>query len=341
MKPRSPIGLRHLRAFVEIACQDNLMKASKALNLAHSAVYRTLQELEHEFDVPLIERGHKSVVLTTAGKVLRDRAAEVLASFADAMRAVQNTKMRQEVLRVGTSPTCAGLLLPAAVARMLRETGLVRVQIISGEFKTLVTALRTGELDMIVGRLNHHDMADLSFDKLYEEEVLAVCRPGHPLTDKPQLSLDRLGQFPLIVPPRDHPLRACVDDYFLAEGADLPSFIESTSDVFSRSYVVKYDAIWFVPPGAIELDLESGLLATLAVHSNLFRRPVGVTTYARHRGQQSARLFARILAEMSAEFDLARGANQRAATIVDASTVAGRTEAVPRAEPREPEKVLA
>jgi LysR family pca operon transcriptional activator len=315
MKPRSPIGLRHLRAFVEIARHDNLMKASKALNIAHSAVYRTLQELESEFDVPLIERGHKTTVLTAAGKVLSDRAAEVLSSFANAIRAVERTKTKQEVLRVGTSPTAAGFLIPAAVARMLRETGLVHVQILSGEFKALVTALRTGELDMIVGRLNPHDTADLSFDKLYEEEILAVCRPGHPLADEPRLLLDWLGKYPLIVPPRNHPLRTCVDDYFRTEGRDLPSFIESTSDIFSRSYVAKYDAIWFVPPGAIDLDLQAGLLARLPLHSNLFRRPVGVTTYAGQREQQSARLFARILAEVSADLRLAQSVDQHAATI--------------------------
>jgi LysR family pca operon transcriptional activator len=316
MKPRSLIGLRHLRAFVEIARHDNLMKASEALNIAHSAVYRTLQELEHEFDVPLIERGHKTIVLTTAGKVLHDRAAEVLSSFAGAIRAVEKAKMKQEVLRVGTSPTAAGFLLPAAVARMLRETGLVRVQIISGEFKNLVTALRTGDLDMIVGRLNPHDMADLSFDKLYEEEILAVCRPGHPLAERQQIKLEWLGKYPLIVPPRDHPLRACVDDYFRTEGADLPSFIESTSDIFSRSYVIKYDAIWFVPPGAIDLDMAAGLLAKMSLHSNLFRRPVGVTTCARKREQQSTKLFARILTEVSADLDLARDVNHHTATIL-------------------------
>ncbi|MDQ2082572.1 LysR substrate-binding domain-containing protein [Xanthobacteraceae bacterium Astr-EGSB] len=313
MKPRSAIGLRHFRTFLEITRHDNLVKASEALNIAHSAVYRTLQELEYEFGTPLIERGHKSIVLTTAGKTLRDRATGALASFADAILAVRSAKMKQDELRVGTSPTAAGLLLPTAVARMLGETGLVRVQICSGNFRTLAAELRMGDLDMIVGRLPSHDMTGLFFEKLYEEEIVAVCRAGHPLAVSQPLALDSFGQFPLIVPPRDYPLRSSVEDYFRAEGVDPPTCIESTSDIFSRAYVARFDAVWFAPPGAIALDLEAGLMAKLPLHSNLFVRPVGVTTCDTHRVRQCGKLFVRILAEVSADLNRQRRPNSRAA----------------------------
>ena len=96
------------------------------------------------------------------------------------------------------------------------------------------------------------------------------------------------------------------------------------ANFFSRSYVIKYDAIWFVPPGAIELDLEAGLLIRLELHSNLFRRPVGVTTCARRHEQQSAKLFARILTEVSAELALAQDAHHPLAPTVDTTTRNGR-----------------
>ncbi|MDQ2081141.1 LysR substrate-binding domain-containing protein [Xanthobacteraceae bacterium Astr-EGSB] len=301
MKARSLIGLRHLRTFLEITQHDNLVKASKALNIAHSAVYRTLQELELQFGMPLIERGHKSVVLTAAGEILRVRAAEVLASFTNAMDAVQSTKMKQEILRIGTLPAAAGLLLPAAVARMQREASMVRVRICSGSFKNLVAALRMGDLDMIVGRLAGHDAPGLSFEKLYEEETVAVCRTGHPFTSEREISLDCFEQFPLIVPPCDHVLRISVEDYFRAEGLALPACIESTSDTFSRSFVVKSDAIWFAPPGAVALELELGLLAKLQIGEGLPLRPVGVTTCVGSRMRPCSKLFVRFLTEASAE----------------------------------------
>jgi LysR family pca operon transcriptional activator len=303
MKARSLIGLRHLRIFLEITQHDNLVKASKALNIAHSAVYRTLQELELQFGMPLIERGHKSVVLTAAGEILRVRAAEVLASFTNAMDAVQSAKLKQEILRIGTLPAAAGFLLPAAVARMQCEAGSVRVRICSGSFKNLVAALRTGDLDMVVGRLTGHDVPGLSFEKLYEEETVAVCRTGHPLAGKREISLDRFGQFPLIVPPCDHVLRISVEDYFRAEGVALPPCIESTSDTFSRSFVVKSDAIWFAPPGAVALELEMGLLARLPPGEGLPLRPVGVTTCVGYRMRQCSKLFVRFLTEASAELN--------------------------------------
>jgi LysR family pca operon transcriptional activator len=54
--------------------------------------------------------------------------------------------------------------------------------------------------------------------------------------------------------------------------------VETITIDFGRGYTRQTDAIWFVPRGAVETDLEDGLLAELAIDTRELEGPVGITT---------------------------------------------------------------
>ncbi|HRJ09790.1 MAG TPA: LysR family transcriptional regulator, partial [Prosthecobacter sp.] len=69
------MDLRHLRYFQAVAEEMNFSRASKRLRIAQPALSRAVQEIEHELGARLIERGRRTLSLTSAGEVLLHEAA--------------------------------------------------------------------------------------------------------------------------------------------------------------------------------------------------------------------------------------------------------------------------
>src|SRR5712692_11310835 len=59
-----PMNLQHLRVFLAVAEHENITRASEELVLSQPAVTKTIQSLEHEVGLELIERHGRRITLT-------------------------------------------------------------------------------------------------------------------------------------------------------------------------------------------------------------------------------------------------------------------------------------
>jgi len=73
--------LKALEIFKSVAERGSFVRAADALNLAAPAVTRAVQDLERLLGVRLLQRTTRSVVLTSEGKDVLDRARGLLSSF--------------------------------------------------------------------------------------------------------------------------------------------------------------------------------------------------------------------------------------------------------------------
>ena len=82
--------LEQLRIFLAVAESGGVTEAAKRLFVSHSTTSRAVSALERELDTPLFERAGRSVTLTPAGEVLRDRAQALLKEADAAAEAVRS-----------------------------------------------------------------------------------------------------------------------------------------------------------------------------------------------------------------------------------------------------------
>src|SRR5690606_20116228 len=86
------------------------------------------------------------------------------------------------MVRVGALPTVSAQLLPGAVQEFVAEEHNSVARIITGPNAYLLSLLRTGDVDMVIGRMAEPNaMFGFSFEHLYSERVVMVVRPEHPL----------------------------------------------------------------------------------------------------------------------------------------------------------------
>lgn len=277
------IRFRHLQTFLEVARQKSVSIAAEMLHVSQPAVTKTIRELEDILDTRLVEKEGRGIRITRAGEVfLRHASASI-----DAVRQGVDSLKREggtrgPTLRVGALPTVSARIMPDAVEQFLKETEGAGIRVITGENRVLFNQLKTGDLDIVVGRLAAPEhMSGLVFEHLYSEEITLTVRNGHPLLQAQQLDFGRIRDFPVLMPPPGSIIRPFVERLLIAYGiTDLPHQIETVSDSFGRAFVRKTDALWFISTGVIANDLNDGTLVALPLSKVGTSGSVGLTLRA-------------------------------------------------------------
>ena len=274
------LKLRHLRTLIAVAENGSLIRAADALSITQPAVSKSLAELENIVGKRLFERTSKGVNLTSVGRVLQSYAGMSLRALREGLDNVLNEQTGEvPVAFVGALPNVATTVLPPALLRFAASMPQANVTVRTGSNAQLITALHQGILDFVIGRLAEpSDMQGLSFEPLYTELLVLVVRAEHALAGRCVVEPFELGQCRLLLPDASTVIREAADRFFMASGMGLPRLTLQTIDLsFGRSYTLQSDAVWFVPLGAVERELQQGVLKRLPVDTQITQGAVGLT----------------------------------------------------------------
>lgn len=277
------VKYRHIQCFLEVARRRSLVKAADALAITQPAVSKTLKELEDILEVRLFDRSRKGVALTQYGDVFLHYAGASLAALKQGLDSVAQARMSGDsYLNVGVLPSVAARIVPDAVRRFQAQEMETTLVLETGPNTFLLSRLRQGDLDLVVGRLaDPEQMAGLSFAHLYSESVSLVVRKGHPLLAEQSHDLSRIVEYPVLYPTREAIIRPYVERLLIAHGVTrVPNRVETISNTFGRSYTLDTDAVWIISSGVVARDVAEGALVELPLETAGTTGPVGLTTRA-------------------------------------------------------------
>ncbi len=143
------LDFRRLRLLHELALRGTIGAVAEALAFTPSAVSQQLSALEREAGVPLLERTGRRVTLTPAGQRLVPHAEAVLERLE--LAAAELVDARQGLagpLRIGTFPTAARAILPAALVALADRHPRLEPMLSEVDPAAVADALRAGELDV-------------------------------------------------------------------------------------------------------------------------------------------------------------------------------------------------
>lgn len=277
------IKLRHLVTFLEVARLRGFGRAAEHLHVTQPAVSKAVRELEDLLGAPLLDRAAGAPRLTALGVAFQRHAAAAVAALDQGIGAARAARGGEAVtVAVGALPTVSARVLPDAIRRF-GALGLgARARVVTGPNSFLLSQLRHGEVDLVVGRMGAPEqMAGLAFEHLYSEPVVMAVRAAHPLLAEPGAFPRGLSRFTMLLPPPDSIIRPSVDRLLLWLGAPAPAaVVETVSTAFGRTMVATGDAVWLISEGVVARDVEEGTLALLPVDTGDTSGPVGLTTRA-------------------------------------------------------------
>lgn len=274
------LKLKQLRLLVAVGKHRSILHAARELNTSQPAATKMIKDLEADFDVQLFERTNRGVVPTIFGEAMIRHGKLIFAQISHAAQELDdlNDGASGRVV-VGTLLAASSLWLPDAIARVTQQKPNLTIKIVEGTNEFLMPLLRSGELDFIVGLLPlHRHRQEVEQERFYDEQIVAVCRPGHPLAARKNLKLDHLIRYPWIVPPPETSLRRQLDGVFIDQGFSLPEgYVESVSYLANRALLRATDMIGGFPSHVAQTDIAAGVLVKLNWQVPIPAGPVGVS----------------------------------------------------------------
>jgi DNA-binding transcriptional LysR family regulator len=179
------LDVKRLRVLREVALRGSIARAAESLRFTPSAVSQQLAKLEAEAGVPLLERGPRSVSLTTAGWRLVEHAEVVLEQLAEAEAELHELAGAPPVLRVGANTTAAVSIVPDALLRFAAARPEVEVMVTEADPLVSLARVRVRELDLaIVFEYDHVPLPSdsrVELELLLEEPLRIVLPASHPV----------------------------------------------------------------------------------------------------------------------------------------------------------------
>jgi DNA-binding transcriptional LysR family regulator len=183
------LDVTRLRVLVAVARCGSVTAAARTLNYAQPSVSHHLARLEAETGTKLIQRAGRGIRLTDAGRLLAERAAEVIGRLDAAENELASyTGLRAGRLRLAAFPSALGTIVPAAAAIMREHQPGVDLRLTEAEPPEALRMLRAGYVDVALVFRYSPDVPSVDGpDAKHQEALMAAenpaARPGMSLPD--------------------------------------------------------------------------------------------------------------------------------------------------------------
>jgi DNA-binding transcriptional LysR family regulator len=272
-----------LRFAIALDKHRNFSRAADALRVTQPTFSRRIAELEASLGVRLFERSNRRVVPTPPGKLFLFRARQILADVERIQDDLDDYKsLRSGRLTVGAGPYTLEMNVTDCVARLVARHPLLQIEVVEGHWREFGPKLLSGELELAV-----MEASIIATDRRFHVEILEphpayfYCRAGHPLASRPNVTFQKILEYPLIgtrVPARifaSERLEASAGSVDPTTGDVIPR-ISISSVAATRAIVKRTDAIGITSQFQVEDEVRNGTLVILDTKLSGLRSGYGI-----------------------------------------------------------------
>lgn len=230
---RSGLKLNHLRMIVAIDDHRQISAAAAALNISQPAASRMLTEMEGILKAQLCERASRGVELTQFGRAFARRARSILLELHEVDREITALKSGAGgTVFLGTVTAPAISLAVPAIQQVSAAYPGIEVNVRIETSNVLARELLSAKHDFIIARVpDDLDPRLFNVQEIGIEKACLIARRGHPLLEKPVVSLSDLPAYDWVFQPPGTLLRRRVEELFIAAGVPLPTTVVNTASL--------------------------------------------------------------------------------------------------------------
>ncbi len=214
------MDIRQLKYFLTIAEEGQITSAAKKLNMAQPPLSQQLKNLEDELGVKLIERGSRHIELTDAGKLLRNKAEQILNLTDSALIEIKDFKKGLNgTLTLGTVSSSGTMLLNKRISYFRKNYPKVKFEIFEGNTFKVMELLNNGIIEVGIVRTPFNPS---KFNCKYTEPepMIAIMNKEYFIdSNRDFIFLEELKDKPLIIYRRFEQLiyQVCIESGFEPE----------------------------------------------------------------------------------------------------------------------------
>lgn len=191
------MDLRQLRYFYTICEEGQITAAAKKLHMAQPPLSQALQALEKELGVSLMKRGTRSIQLTDAGELLKERAQQIFELCEKTKKDVNSRGTTlYKTIHIGLVSSAHSVFLQRGIQAFHQQYPHVSFRVLEGNTFQVMDMIHKGKIDIGIVR-TPFVRQQVKTISLRKEGMVAVFPkamniPSHPIT------LPDLHAYPLI-----------------------------------------------------------------------------------------------------------------------------------------------
>ena len=211
------MNLRDLKYFIAVAKYQHFGKAAKACFVSQPTLSYQLKKLEEYLGVTLFDRDNQSVVITSIGKKILEKAENAIFETEQIIDLAELSKnpLHGEV-RVGVIPTIAPYLLPRIITKIRNKYPDLKLLIREDTTDNLLNKLKDNSIDVMIQAFPM-DVGDFKTDIFYRDEFLIAVPKDHEWADLKSIDKDALQGKNLLLLEEEH----CLSGHILGQLCDV------------------------------------------------------------------------------------------------------------------------
>lgn len=285
------MDLASLNTFIAIAELGSFSLAGEKLHVTQPAVSKRLSALEEQLGARLFDRLGREVRLTQAGEALLPRAYRIINELEDSKRALQNLNDNVSgCLSLATSHHIGLRRLPPILRSYTRAYPEVVLDISFLDSEVAYNDVLHGRCELALVTLSPQQMEPIKSIRVWQDELVFVVAPEHPLSRQPGVSLQDLCSWPAVFPGSQTFTSKIVLDLF-SQNSLTPDIHMHTNYLETIKMMVSIGLAWSVLPRTM-LDDE---VCELHLPGVQLSRDLGYILHPERTLSNAARAFIRFL----------------------------------------------
>jgi DNA-binding transcriptional LysR family regulator len=271
------LNLHLLRIFATVVEQHGFSRAATVLYISQPAVSKSVQELENQLGVILIDRSQRRLMLTEAGSILFEHAQRLFAVERAAEAALEQLHgLKRGRLSIGASQTIGTYLLPPLLGLFHQRYPGVQLSLEIENTQRVINDLRTQPLDLafVEGPVSDPDLVVTTWRT---DRLVIIAPPGHPLSNQ-RVSLEQVTQCPYVQRESGSGTRNIVEQALHERGLSLNVALELGSNQAVKQAVIAGLGISIVSEATLELEQNTRTLAVIEPYDFYLSRPLSQVT---------------------------------------------------------------
>lgn len=246
-----------LEYLISVAKYGSFSTAANYCYVTQPSLSTQIKNLEDELGVILLNRGSKPLTLTEAGKVVIDRAKEVIAGFYNIEEVVKG--LRNEVsgtLRIAAIPTIAPYLLHRFIPEFVNLYPNLNLQVKEMFTRDIIAAIDNDSIDVAILAAGFLDGTDIKEEVLFDDHFYFYAAKDNEMLQQKDVSVIDLDINSLLLLADGHCLRTQILDLCNArnplgknlrlEGGSLETIIRMVDKTHGATILPKM-AVDFLP----------------------------------------------------------------------------------------------
>jgi DNA-binding transcriptional LysR family regulator len=237
------IELRHLEHVLEICRAGSFSAAARRLRLSQPALSKSISRLETQLGLHLFERTGGAARPTELAELIAERGRALLVSSNALSRELeQRASGVTGRLRIGVGPTTRLKPLPQVVRGVLARFPDIKLEANLDNGLAIMRGVDQGRYDVAFGYSeNAEAFGDLIRVKIFDDQPIAVVRPGHPAASaKRPLSASELLQYPMASVGITSSFGAWIGELSETEARNVDAYVSNDVDMLKSCFPETY-----------------------------------------------------------------------------------------------------